>query len=531
MADDFSNFRTTVTAMLTKLGIGKVDVASNGTSVIQTCQRASFDLILCDYDLGVGKNGQQVLEELRHNSIIGPKTVFIVVSADASKDVVMAAYDCEPDDYLMKPITAKMLHQRMARLLTQRKALMPVYKALEGDDSDKAVHLLIDLSLSEGRQALCAQKLLGELFVARSELSKAEKLYTKALELRQVDWARLGLARVKRLKGDHEGAGQVLGQLVGDNPLYLPAYDELANNLEAKGETLSLQKAVQQTVSISPKSILRQKRLAEVAERNGDYNTAVEALRSTVRLGDLSCLASAEDNLNFARVAATSVEKNIAPANPLTREAIDVLDKARHRFSMSQDQLARAALLEGRAHVLAGNRAEGEALIASAEEAVLNGDESVDAAIERIKALQTLGELEQAEALIAHMLEQYAYDQAVLQRLDWLLEEPVSDSNRSLVANINREGIDLYNAGQYDQAMDCFEKARRLFPKHIGIQLNIVQALIGKLKQGDTTEDTVAHTQHALQEVSNLVNEEHPHYNRFVRLQDMASASIQNCRT
>ena len=527
VADDFSNFRATVTSMLTKLGVGKVDVASSGDGAIEACQRGVYDAILCDYDLGVGKNGQQVLEELRHRRIINDLTLFIIISADAAKDVVMAAYDCEPNDYLMKPITAKMLEQRMGRLLELRAKLLPAHKALASGDSDKATQILIDLSLTEGRQAIAAQKMLGELFIEREELSKAEKLYSKALELRQLDWAQLGLARVKRLRGEIDVATESLERLVAGNPLYLPAYDELANNWENKGQSLELQQAVQKSVSISPKSILRQKRLAQVAELNGDFHTAIAALRCAVRLGERSCLASPDDNLNFARVAASTIEKKLDEPEPLSSEAIDVVEKARNRFSLTQDQLTRASLLEGRVRVLSGDEAHGRSII-DAVEKHNRADESIEARIERIRAMQTLGDKDAAEALIQALLNEFPYDQGVLQRLDALLEEPVSESNRTLVANINREGIDLYNRGQFDQAIDCFAKARRLFPKHVGIQLNIVQAYVGKLKAGETNENTITQTLAALEQVSEQLDKSHAHYDRFTRLQGMASACITN---
>src|SRR5690606_11789861 len=109
-----------------------------------------------------------------------------------------------PDDYLMKPITTMMLQQRMTRLLVQREVLRPAYVALERGDIGSAMDCLIDLSIAENRYSIMAQKLLGELFIEHGELQKAEKLYTRALEIRSLDWARLGLAKVRQIRGDLE---------------------------------------------------------------------------------------------------------------------------------------------------------------------------------------------------------------------------------------------------------------------------------------------------------------------------------------
>ncbi|MFT5083881.1 MAG: CheY-like chemotaxis protein, partial [Lentisphaeria bacterium] len=190
IADDFSSFRNTVNGMLLNLGVSDIDSASNGEEVIDRCDRKSFDVILCDYDLGPGRSGQHVLEELRFRKSITRRNIFIMVSAEASRNIVMSAYDCEPDDYLMKPITGLMLQQRMARLLVQREVLKASYNALDAGDVGKAMDLLIDLSIAENRYSTTAQKILGELFIKQNELQKAEKLYTRALEVRPLDWAR-----------------------------------------------------------------------------------------------------------------------------------------------------------------------------------------------------------------------------------------------------------------------------------------------------------------------------------------------------
>jgi CheY-like chemotaxis protein len=527
IADDFSNFRATVNAMLAKLGVYQVDMASNGADVLEKCQRKPYDVILCDYDLGPGKNGQQVLEELRFKGLISRRSLFILVSADAAKDVVMAAYDCEPDDYLMKPINARMLEQRVSRLLRQRHVLSGVYTALDADDRRRAMAILIDLSVTDNRHTRVAQKMLGEIFIAEGDLAKAEKLYTKALEVRPVDWARLGLARVKHLTGELEVAGGWLEKIVQENPLYLPAYDVLASNWELMGHSQQVQSTVQRSVAISPKSILRQKRLAQVAERNGDFGTSLQALRSTVRLGELSCHACPEDGFQFARVAAASVEKRLQPVEPLVREVVEVMSTTRERFALSREQLTRAELITARMLAHGGQQEQARSLVDITETQLRHSDEvSLDVNLERVQALQALGEHTQAEALLHDLLQRYAYDQTALEKLDTLLAEPVSETNRALIATVNREGIDLYNQARFDEAIECFEKVRRIFPRHVGVHLNIVQSLIGKLRAGHKDDQTIGTTERALATIGSLIESDHSQYARFQRLQGMATTSM-----
>ncbi len=527
VADDFSNFRGTVNSMLLNLGVRDVAMASSGEEVIEKCESSIYDVILCDYDLGAGRNGQHVLEELRQRQRIAPTSVFIMVSAEASRNIVMSAYDCEPDDYLMKPITGVMLQKRMHRLLEQKQILRPVYTALRQGDMQQATDLLIDRSIADDRHSVAAQKMLGELFIRQAELPKAEKLYTRALEARQLDWARLGLARVKHLKGDLELAGDWLDKIVAENPLYLPAYDVLADNWDKRGERIAVQETIKRAVDVSPMSILRQKRLAKVANDNEDSLTAVEALRKTIKLGRLSCYGSPDDNFEFARTVSKALEKNLAlPAGALP-EAITVLQASQEVFDLSAAETAQLNLVQGRLHANGGSTHEAKKCLLWAQDLAADGELDIDIEIDRVDLLLSLGENQRANELLSRLQERHVDDQSALEKLDKFLTEPASESNRALVAEVNREGIDLYSVGDFDRALECFEKARKLFPKHVGIQLNIVQSLVGKLKEEAASEQLLEQCRSTLILVESLVDREHSQYERFLRLKRRAEVFIR----
>ena len=67
IVDDFSDFRSSVKSMLGQMAAKHIDIAANGEEAIAQCRNCKYDIILHDYNLGEGKNGQQVLEEL-HSS-------------------------------------------------------------------------------------------------------------------------------------------------------------------------------------------------------------------------------------------------------------------------------------------------------------------------------------------------------------------------------------------------------------------------------------------------------------------------------
>ncbi len=526
VADDFSSFRSTVNTMLMNLGVVDVDTASTGEEVIEKCDLKRYDVVLCDYDLGPGRNGQHVLEELRHRKTLAITSIFIMVSAEASRNIVMSAYDCEPDDYLMKPITGMMLEQRMGRLLTQKSVLRPVYVALASGDVESATDQLIDLSLAEDRHSVAAQKLLGQLFIQQGELQKAEKLYTRALEVRQVDWARLGLAYVKQLKGEFQTAGEWLEQIVEENPLYLPAYDVLANNWDKRGDRTAMQETIERAVDVSPMSILRQKRLATIANDNEDALTAVEALRRTIKLGKLSVYGSPEDSFELARTVSNAMEKKLDLPPGATTEALQELQNVTEEYPLSDEEKIQMNLLQGRMYANEGKIGMARESLRNTKDDFYSDEDNIDLDVDRVALLLSLGETEDADELLKFLQEKYADDQDALEKLDKFLTEPASDSSKELVASVNREGIDLYSVGEFDRALECFEKARKLFPKHVGIQLNIVQSLIGKMKESPDDEELQEQCLSTLNLVDGLIDKHHPQFGRFARLRRRAEVFI-----
>lgn len=528
VADDFSSFRSTVNSMLKNLGVEDVEMAANPEEIIAWCEDRFFDLILCDYSLGRGRNGQHVLEELRYRDILTHNTVFIMVSAEASRNIVMSAFDCKPDEYLMKPITAQMLQQRMDRLMSMRNAFSKVYERIDRNEPHEAMDLLIDMSLAENRHALLAQKQLGELFMQMDMYDKAERLYTKALDVRQLDWARLGLAKVKQARGDLDLAGSWLQTIIDENPLYLPAYDVLAENWEKKGDTHNVQFTVQKAVEISPMSILRQRKLGDVARANKDLDTSIDALRNTVQLGMLSCHGSPENHFDFARIVSMGLEQKKDPAGNLGDEAIEILQNAQDWYQIDEGQKAQKLLITGRIHAVEGRHSEAEACLTDGAETLQGIEGSVQAHLDHVAVLLGMDKKQEADDLLQSMKKIYADDQAVLEQLDEYLDEPASASNREMVAAVNREGIDLYNNARHDAALGCFERARKLFPKHIGIQLNIVQTLIGKFRSGDKDSLIKNECYAALELVESLIDESNPQYTRYKKLKNMAFSMQEN---
>ncbi len=142
IVDDFNSFRQTLSKIIRELGFNHIDSVKSGEEALKVFKRNHYDLVFCDYNLGSGKNGQQVLEELRESRRIRPEDVFILLSAETTRNAVMSAYDCEPDAYLTKPISITTTEPRLKRLLNKRKELFDFYNHLGKNAKSSSLRLL-----------------------------------------------------------------------------------------------------------------------------------------------------------------------------------------------------------------------------------------------------------------------------------------------------------------------------------------------------------------------------------------------------
>lgn len=528
IVDDFENFRGTLYKMLMDLGIGNVDSVATGEEALRFCKARNYDLILCDNNLGKGKSGQQVLEELRSTQNPCSDSLFILVSAENSKNMIMAAYDYEPDAYLAKPITPKALDQRLSRMLEQRLELKAVIAAQKGGDRTGAIDACRELIAKGSRYTNSCQKILAQLYLDNNEIAAAEAIYRSVLDVRELEWAQIGMVKTKLAQNDLLGAQQWVENILQSNPMCMKAYDLQAEVFKLQNNAENLQNILQKATDISPLSILRQQSLGEVAQQNNDLVTATNALKRAVKLGEHSCFDKESIHAQFAQATIDlfSIDKELA--KPLVRDAIACVNNLEENFGKSNFRKVESLLLESQLQVCSGDQRRAQEALAAAQSALGNTKEeaALDVQIEMVRALRMLGKTNEAQEHLNELLQRYAGSEDKLQKLDVLLDEPRSEKNKLMVAEINKKGISLYNAKDFSAAADAFKTALQKLPNHIGLRLNYVQAMIDKLKTRYDPSNSEK-IQQTLTKTSGIISQQHPQYQRYCQLSDTYNALVR----
>jgi tetratricopeptide (TPR) repeat protein len=349
IVDPNPSMRGNLHNMLNQAAITKVEYAVNSGTAIRLLTKKPFDIILCEYDLGSGtdgQDGQQLLEDLRHHKLIGLWTIFIMLTSEAIHSKVISAAELTPTDYILKPFTVDVLSGRIERAIERRALFLPTYQLIEKGDLREAVKRCRDAELQHPRLAADFARLRAELHISLGEWHEAEQIYQNMLATRPMDWVHLGLARSLFEQQRYEETQETLLTLVEQNPRYMAAYDLLAQTHEALGQQIQAKKILEDAVAISPHMVRRLRHLGGIAYDTGDIGAAERAYKQVVTKAKYSEFRDPEDHVNLVK---TLVKKGDGP------QASGVLRDLERSMRGSANVEACRAISAAMLHELSGN--------------------------------------------------------------------------------------------------------------------------------------------------------------------------------
>lgn len=296
-----AGMRASLHNMLNLCGLTKIDHASNSNTAIKQVGLKVYDMIMCEYDLDGGQDGQQLLEDLRHHKLIGLATMFFMVTAEGNHGKVVSAAELAPTDYILKPFTADRLLERIARGLEKRSVFMPVFELMEAGQQREAIDACIEGMKNNPRYSIDFLRLRAELHMFLGEPAEAEPIYKQLYEAKTIAWARLGLAKTLFMRDRFLEAQGILEELVDSNKNFVDAYDWLAKTHAAVGDMQKSQEVLESAVSVSPHAVRRLRKLGETALETGDVDTAEKTLKQVVSKAKYSEFRDPEDHVKLVQ--------------------------------------------------------------------------------------------------------------------------------------------------------------------------------------------------------------------------------------
>jgi tetratricopeptide (TPR) repeat protein len=477
--DDYGNFRVAVKNMLTFIGVKAIDEAVSGEEAVSKMSDKNYDLVMCDYNLGPGKDGQQVLEEVKYRNYITHSTIFMMVTADNSMDKFMGAMEYQPDDYLIKPFTREILEKKIKNLIEKKELLRGVEKAIADGDYERALTTCESEIFNKPRNLADLYRLKGEILFKMGNHEETERFYASIMSMGKLPWAMMGSARVKFATERYEEARDVLEQLIAANSKVMAAYDFLAAVLKKMGKPLDAQKVLMGAVAISPKEIRRQKELGQLSYENKDLAVAEKALKAALRQGKHSCFKSPE---NFTILANVLIDKGER------EEGIAVLRDGNREFHNDREASIQIAMSESMVYTRLGRRDKAKEAIDRAVNIARSqprkGSANID--VDLAEALILHGDAAAGRDILRRLIQNNHEDTEVLDQVKQAFRnlgmedegQNIVDTAVDEVITMNNEGARLVREGDLVKAIEYFQKAAEILPDNKTINANAAYAHI-----------------------------------------------------
>lgn len=285
VVDGHATARSMLVSQLRALGVGQVLQSATAHDARQHMATLGVDVLLVEYRLDNDILGQTLIDDLRRDGLLPLRTVVVMLSSQASYQVVAQVAESALDGFVIKPYTPAMLEDRLVSAFQRKDALRAVYDAIERDDHAQALALCDKRYQQRGPFWTHAARLGAELALRLAQLPLASAMYAAVLADKAVPWAKLGLARVLQADGHADAAVSTIRNLLADEPKYADAYDVMGRIHAEQGDMAGAITAYRQAVEITPFSVARAQKYGILAWYAADPDVALAALEHAAHIG------------------------------------------------------------------------------------------------------------------------------------------------------------------------------------------------------------------------------------------------------
>lgn len=121
IVEDVNAMQVQIKEMLKTFGFEKIHLSSNGAEALEWMSKNPVHVALVDWHMEP-MTGLDLLKMVRADGKLSGICV-VMVTADSTKESVVTAIKSGVDEYLVKPITAQAIEEKIIFLLTKKKVL------------------------------------------------------------------------------------------------------------------------------------------------------------------------------------------------------------------------------------------------------------------------------------------------------------------------------------------------------------------------------------------------------------------------
>jgi DNA-binding response OmpR family regulator len=452
--DDLDTMRSQLRISLASVGFARLHLVSNIQEALELLENNRYDLILCDYALGDGTDGQQFLEYLRTKDLITRNTAFIMITAEQTYERVISAAECSPDDYILKPFTAAQFSARLERLVEKQEWFSVIDAETDAKNWMQVITECDKKLVAKDRYFLELCKIKCAALMKLNRVQEAANLYKEILALRPIGWAKLGYARASLQLGRTVEAKRLTQEIMRETPQFMGAYDLMAKILAAAGDHKEAVIMLQKARTVSPGTMSRIRELSHLAVSADRPEVAETVMRQALRKHRYSPVRQATDYVMLSN-ALSKQGKN--------SEALKVVEGARESFQDDDSAIILSAT-ESMVHTAAGNAEKAAVALAKAMSFGDVNKLQASTAIAIADACLASGKDADAMNIMQNVLRTHKGNEAVRNKLKDVLvatgksaEQAHSTIEEAITKDaieMNDMGVRKADAGHLDEAAD-----------------------------------------------------------------------------
>ncbi|NVL90710.1 MAG: response regulator [Desulfobacterales bacterium] len=288
IADDMPNMIGTIRDVMKVLGYGKKFLAAgNGKEAWEILKKKPADLAILDYNMPF-MTGAGLLSRIREDRNMRDLPV-VMVTAYAHREFVAEAAESEIDAYILKPVTVKVLGDKVLSVIENANNPPPMVSHLQQarkfeDDGD------IDAAIGEVRLAMEANpkstrplREMGYYYFKKDDLKEAEKWLLKAARKNYLDviaFHYLGELYLKR--NDIEQASVYFDKAVSISPRHLSRGIRFGKILVERKLNERATKVFDKAIGLSGNDIVLREDVADFCIEKGAKEYGAKLLESII---------------------------------------------------------------------------------------------------------------------------------------------------------------------------------------------------------------------------------------------------------
>lgn len=478
IVDDQRPFQLMLKGILHGIGYRYVEFAQSGEQALNRCQQQSYQLIFIDYNLGAGKNGRQLLEDLHQMNLLQADTICMLVTGENTLPMVLSAVEQEPDDYLMKPFSLSVLRSRLQRLQQKKHELAPIYPPLLAQDWAALVDAAMPLLNRYPRYDAYLRRLLVHSFIKLNQPAQAEQLMSHLLAERRPAWAVLLAAHIALGTQNYQRCIELCAEALDQNRFLVEAFDLTGLSYQALQQPEQAVSVLRQALDISP---YQNHRLQQMFQLSCDLSLWPDMIQSARMLYENTRKAGSNDPthlLNYIRSLLTGVgcTEDASQKNRWQQETSLALHRARRDDNLLRkvnfdlfDNLCQARLDSSDGRSQDAHRQLVKLQTLSEDDQEFNADVAL--------LMNQLGEYDGATELEQHL--DTSNNPALAKML--AAQQRKIGPFRQAFFQFSREAALAYEQQDFLKAVGLYEQALQLAPLNSNTQLNLAQVLLQAL--------------------------------------------------